>query len=287
MLSYQHGYHAGNFADVMKHITLVHIMDYLTTKEKPLFYLETHAGRGLYDLKSQQAQKTKEFEAGIAQLWAQKATLPKEFQGYLDAIKAQNDPNQLRFYPGSPNIAIQRLRAIDRLILCEKHPKEFDALTHAEGTHPRLECRHTDGIESLKSLLPPIERRGLIFVDPSYEEKTEYKSIPRALGAAYKKFSTGVYCIWYPILNSTYHDWILNALTAIGAPSILSIEWHVHPKTTEGMKGTGMFIINPPFTLAATMKTVLTTLTKIMAPNTATWTITDKPVVRVHKKHPN
>ncbi|HAU2042173.1 TPA: 23S rRNA (adenine(2030)-N(6))-methyltransferase RlmJ, partial [Legionella pneumophila] len=199
MLSYQHGYHAGNFADVIKHITLTRLLVYLTHKDKPLFYLETHSGRGIYDLKDKQSLKTEEYKEGINPVWLNRENLPSLFLEYISVIKQINLSATLRYYPGSPYFAISQLRSQDRLYLCELHPTEHNALLKLPHLNKKAHVSHTDGVSMLKALLPPPEKRGVIFVDPSYERKEEYKEIPTAIKNAYSKFSTGVYCVWYPV----------------------------------------------------------------------------------------
>ena len=171
----------------------------MTQKDKPLFYLETHSGRGVYDLKNAQALKTGEAVAGIEALWAQRKQLPDIFSLYLDAIKQINPTNVLRYYPGSPQLAIDALRSTDRLFFSELHRGEFECLSQLPKRGKRVFYSAEDGLVNLAALLPPAERRGLIFIDPSYEIKTDYRDIARALKAAYDRFSTGVYCLWYPV----------------------------------------------------------------------------------------
>ncbi len=167
MLSYQHGYHAGNFADVIKHLTLARILNYMTSKEKPIFYLETHSGKGIYDLKGKQAAT--EYHRGINLLWEQKKKLPAPFSPYLQTITAINEPNELRYYPGSPCLAIHSLRKQDRLFFYELHPREFSYLQKLPRQGKRVFYEESDGIIHLNAKLPPLERRGLIFIDPSFK----------------------------------------------------------------------------------------------------------------------
>ena len=169
MLSYQHGYHAGNFADVVKHITLTQLLSYLKKKDKPLFYLETHSGKGQYDLRDKQAEKTGEYKQGIKLIWPDRKQLPPIFKDYFAAIKALNHEDGLRNYPGSPFLAINALRMQDRLYLCELHPTEFEVLDEMQHFNKKVHTSNTDGIVSMNGLLPPQEKRGLIFIDPSFD----------------------------------------------------------------------------------------------------------------------
>ena len=218
MLSYQHSYHAGNFADVIKHFTLTRLLHYMTTKEKPMFYLETHSGRGMYDLHDKDALKTGEARQGIERLWEKKDQVPDVFAPYIGMITSLNKARELRYYPGSPAIAIQSLRKQDRLFFCELHPGEFLHLQRLPCLGKRVFYDNSNGLEKLPALLPPPERRGLIFVDPSYEIKTDYRQLPESLKSAYLRFSTGVYCIWYPLVDKKLHAQLLRGLNAIILP---------------------------------------------------------------------
>jgi 23S rRNA (adenine2030-N6)-methyltransferase len=265
MLSYQHGYHAGCFADVIKHSILTQLLRYMIQKDKPLFYLETHAGRGMYDLQDAYAMKTLEFQDGIGRLWHERASLPPVFSPYIHACEAVNATDRLHFYPGSPSFAIQQLRAEDRLFFCEFHPKEFNALKQLPKQNKRVFYSQDDGMKSLLALLPPPERRGLIFIDPSYEVKTEYREVVRAIESAYRRFSTGVFCLWYPIVDKKQRDQLIRGLDNIKAPS-LQIEFDLNQKDKRGMQGTGLWVLNPPHVLGDNARVVLDTLKQIFNP---------------------
>ncbi|MGQ3887698.1 23S rRNA (adenine(2030)-N(6))-methyltransferase RlmJ [Legionella sp. CNM-1927-20] len=267
MLSYQHGYHAGNFADVVKHVTLCRILNYLTQKDKPLFYLETHAGSGLYDLQDNKAKKTGEINTGIVPLWEARKALPSLFEPYTRVIELLNPDKQLRYYPGSPSLALANLRMQDRATCLELHPQEFNQLKMIPRFNKRVFFGHQNGITALESLLPPLERRGLIFIDPSYEIKTEYKEIANAINKAFHRFATGVYCIWYPILNRRLHTQLIEKINANSPKSNLRIEFSLNLPDKTAMNGCGLFIINPPFSLAEEMRIILDYLTKIFNPN--------------------
>lgn len=260
MLSYQHGYHAGNFADVIKHLVLTRLLCYLTRKDKPLFYLETHSGKGLYDLRNKQAEKTKEYRQGIQLLWSNRQSLSPLFQEYLHSISQLNDTNALRYYPGSPYFAINMLRMQDRMYFCELHPREFEDLTQLPCFNKKIHFSNSDGITAIKALLPPPEKRGLIFIDPSFELKEEYKEIPIALKHAHARFSTGVYCLWYPLVTKRLTDKLTRGMKDIDIKNTLHIEFNLTSMPIDGMYGCGLWIINPPFTLAEEMKSILTTL---------------------------
>ncbi|CDZ78202.1 Ribosomal RNA large subunit methyltransferase J [Legionella massiliensis] len=273
MLGYQHGYHAGNFADVLKHLTLTRLLSYMLSKEKPLFYLETHSGRGSYDLKDSQALKTGEHREGISLLWQQKDKLAAVFTPYLQLIKQLNKTGELRFYPGSPSIAIEMLREIDRLYCCELHPREFELLQKLPHSGKRVFYSHSDGLTGLGSLLPPTERRGLIFMDPSFEVKTDYKQIPNAIKSAYQRFSTGVFCLWYPIIDKRLHEQLVRGMTSVAAKEALRIEFYLTSAIQSGMTGCGLWIINPPYTLAEEMKIILEQLRNLFNPGISSYLV--------------
>lgn len=275
MLSYQHGYHAGNFADVVKHLTLSLVLAYLTEKDKPLFYLETHSGKGLYDLKDKQAQKTREFEEGIQALWEKRQQLPPAFSSYIRIIRDLNKDGQLRYYPGSPYLALQGLREIDRLFLCELHPREFESLSTLPHHGKRVHFSESDGMDSMNALLPPPEKRGLIFIDPSYEQKQEYADIPKSIKRAYDKFGSGVFCLWYPVVDKKLTERLARGMQAIGAKSHLRVEFHLNIPQKAGLTGTGLWIINPPFILAKQLREALPFLTQCFNPGKSTFQITE------------
>lgn len=273
MLSYQHGYHAGSFADVVKHLTLTRLLNYMTLKDKPLFYLETHSGRGLYDLHSSQSSKTNEHCQGIDLLWKQKAKLPSVFSPYIQIVNDLNKSAKLRFYPGSPCIAIDMLREEDRIYCCELHPREYEYLQKLPHPGKRVFYSQSDGIASLNALIPPPERRALILIDPSFEVKTEYKQIPKAIHSAYQRFPTGVYCLWYPLVDQFYHDQLLRTMAKIGAANALRIEFSLANSKQVGMIGCGLWIINPPFTLAEDLKTAFQFLQTLLDPGNSSYLI--------------
>lgn len=276
MLSYQHSYHAGNFADVMKHAILTRILNYLTQKENPLLYLDTHSGRGEYDLQDDHALKTNEAQLGIRLLWEKRTELSPLFLPYMKAIESLNTPNTLRYYPGSPEMAIQLLRSHDRLVFCELHPAEFNFLDQLPRQGRRIFCKKEDGLKNINAMLPPIERRGLVFTDPSYERKSEYQEVVQSFKAAYKRFPTGTYCLWYPYINNAVPDHFLKSLEEINShdsKKYLRLEFHMNQKLGIGMTGSGLWVINPPYTLADEGKKMLEELTQIIQPDTSSYQI--------------
>lgn len=246
MLSYQHLYHAGNAADVHKHALLAAVLSYMTRKDKPLSYLETHAGRGLYMLDAPEARRTGEAEAGIGRLGARLEGHP--LAAALARIRARHGPAA---YPGSPMIAAELLREGDRMHLAELHPQEHAALERAmAGTGARIHRR--DGLELALSLLPPDPRRGLMLVDPSFEVAAEYARLPAWLAKAHPAWNVGVIALWYPILDSGAHKPMLAALEKLDLPGALRHEVRFPPaKEGHRMTGSGMFVVNAPWGLAA------------------------------------
>lgn len=273
MLSYQHTYHAGCYADVIKHVALCNILSYMTQKEKPLFYLDTHASRGLYDLHDKQAMKNQEFLSGISILWAARDQLPSEFTPYLHAIRQWNPDDNLRYYPGSPAFALQGLRTQDRLFLCEQHPTEFSHLQTFTKRYPRVHCENKDGYHELIARLPPPERRGLIMIDPTYEVKKEYRTVVQKCQAAHRLFATGTYCIWYPILDKKLHQQLVQGFAAIPHNEHLLVEFYLNSKLPVGMDACGLCIINPPFMLEKQLCTVLECLRTMFNPGRSTYVL--------------
>jgi len=244
MLSYQHAYHAGSLADVHKHAALAWMLDYLTAKPKPLSYIETHAGRGLYDLSAPEAQRTGEAAQGIGRM-AHWFDAKHPYAQVLAATKAAHGPSA---YPGSPLIAATLLRPDDRLHLAEAHPAEYAALARAL---PRdAQTRHEDGFALARALIPPTPRRGLLMIDPSYELPADYTRLPAFIAGMARKWPVGVIVLWYPILTDARHGPMLSALTA-AHPGALRHEVRFPPvRAGHRMAGSGLFALNPPWGLA-------------------------------------
>lgn len=277
MLSYQHGYHAGNFADVFKHLALSRIMAYLCQKDKPLYYLDTHSGCGLYDLKDNQANKTSEYRQGISLLWQQKDRMSPLMSNYLSVIQAFNPNGSLRYYPGSPCLARALLRSQDRMIFSELHPREFEQLKQLPKQGKHIFYNHEDGLKTMIATVPPPERRGLIFTDPSWEVKDDYKNIPRTIQSAYNRFSTGVYCLWYPVIDNRLHQQLIRGMSQIDSTKMLRIEFYLTGTRHEGMNGCGLWLVNPPHTLVAEMTTILNDLRTLFNPGVSFYLIEESP----------
>ncbi len=244
MLSYQHIYHAGNLADVHKHALLAWMLSYLTRKDKPLSYIETHGGRALYDLSAAEAVKTGEAARGIQQV----AHWFAEGHPYTRCLHQTTETYGQNSYPGSPLIATQLLRDGDRVTVAELHPQEHAALSHAL---PLAQVRQTDGFAMGHAMVPPTPRRGLMLIDPSYEIKDDYDTIPNHVRKYVRAWNVGVIAVWYPILTSGAHVNMLKTLV-IDHPDALRHEVGFPPaRPGHGMIGSGMFVIKPPFGLAA------------------------------------
>lgn len=242
MLSYQHIYHAGNPADVHKHALLVAMLDYMTAKDKPMSYLETHSGRGLYQLDAAEAVKTGEAAAGIGALAGR--LVGSRYAQVIEAVRAQHGAAA---YPGSPLIAAQILRPTDQITLAELHPQEHAALEDAmSATQARI--HRQDGFQMAQAICPPDPRRGLLLIDPSYEVKTDYDQIPAHIAKLHRKWNVGVIALWYPILTGAAHGAMLAALEALDLPDALRHEVGFVPvRQGHRMVGSGLFIVNPPW----------------------------------------
>ncbi|MBI0096083.1 MULTISPECIES: 23S rRNA (adenine(2030)-N(6))-methyltransferase RlmJ [Gilliamella] len=257
MLSYRHSYHAGNHADVLKHIVLTLCINALKEKEKPFLYLDTHSGAGRYLLKSEHSEKTGEYLSGINLLW-QQPNIPELLNTYLSVIKRYNPFSELKYYPGSPLIAKQLLRQQDKLNLTELHPTDYPLLRQEFSKDKRAKVLREDGFAQLKSKLPHQFRRGIILIDPSYEIKDDYQIIPKALFEAYKRFATGVYLIWYPVVSRTQTQKMIDSIIKLGIRRISQFELAIKPDNNQkGMTASGMLVINPPWKLHAQMQTIL------------------------------
>jgi 23S rRNA (adenine2030-N6)-methyltransferase len=271
LLSYRHAFHAGNYADVLKHIVLVEILEYLCKKDKPFDYIDTHAGAGVYRLTSQLAQKNKEFENGIGRL--KQADWP-ELKTYFDIIARFNPDQTLQNYPGSPKIVEAFLRPRDRAWLYEMHSTDYDSLHRAFAKQPKVHISPTDGYDGLISLLPPQSKRALTLIDPSYEIKQDYQQVVDVLIKAHRRFATGIYAIWYPVIERRRINTLEQALLKSGIPRIQLFELGQQSLSqTSRMHAAGMVVVNPPWPLFAKMQTLLPKLAKVM-------TIVGKPHYR-------
>lgn len=266
MLSYRHSFHAGNHADVLKHAVQSLIIESLTEKEKAFLYLDTHSGAGRYQLTSAESEKTGEYLEGIARIWAT-SERPEILAPYLDVVKKLNSDGELRYYPGSPLLAKALLRSQDQLIMTELHPSDYPRLVEEFARDRRAEVLKEDGFQQLKSKLPPASRRGFVLIDPPYELKTDYEAVVSGIVEGYKRFATGIYAIWYPVVSRMQINNMVEALRETGIRKILQIELGVQPDSEErGMTASGMIVINPPWKLEAQMQAIMPWLYQTLVP---------------------
>lgn len=258
MLSYQHGYHAGNHADVLKHLVLLGLMRRLQTKDKPFTCIDSHGGAGLYDLRGQQAAVNAEHSSGISLLWQQPLQDPL-LADYQHQVSAFND-HRLRFYPGSPLLIQANLRDSDRFHVIELHPAEMENLKHHLGSDRRVGIHHRDAFEGLLGLCPPEPRRGLALIDPSYENRNDYKRVVDTLTRLHRRWPVGILALWYPKLGRQRDrsEWLCRALVSAGLPKCLNIELDASAQTDDyGMHGSGMLVVNAPWQFDLVMASAL------------------------------
>lgn len=256
-MNYRHAFHAGNFADVIKHAALAYLLDLIAAKPKPFMVLDTHAGIGQYDLASIEAFKTGEARTGIERIWPERHLSPPELTPYFTCLSALNPGrDHLLFYPGSPLIAKAALRADDKMVLIERHPDDAMVLERLFYNDPQVRVEEADGWTALKARLPPVPRRGLVLIDPPFEEPDEFDRLLRGLKDGYRRFATGVFVAWYPIKDEGAVAQFKNRLTQSGIEKILCLECRIaKPEAVKGewgpgLHGTGMIIINPSWPFA-------------------------------------
>jgi len=266
LFSYRHGFHAGNHADVLKHCVLVELLAHMVAKDKAFSFVDTHAGAGSYSLGSDFAQKKSEFAGGIGRLW-KAVNLPAALEAYLAQVRALNRDGRLHFYPGSPQIALQMMRAQDRLHLFELHSTESEVLqAYFAKSDRRVAVRAADGFAGLRSVLPPPSRRGLVLIDPSYEDKGDYRRVPDTLRDALKRFATGVYAVWYPLVQRSEAHRMAGELESLAAGDWLRVTLKVSspPEDGLGLYGSGVFVLNPPWKLEAALHAAMPVLAKLL-----------------------
>lgn len=271
MLSYRHAFHAGNHADVLKHFVQVQLHKYMNQKDAAYTYIDTHSGAGVYALDSGAATKNAEFETGIAPLW-ERTDLPPALAEYVDMVKGMNPSGKLRYYPGSPYIAEQASREQDRLRLFELHPadskiladnfrklEEHKAQQGVRARGKRVMIERGDGFHSLKALLPPPSRRALVLIDPPYEVKDDYRKVRDALDEALGRFPSGMFAVWYPVLHRIESRNFADKLKRLPAKEWLHVTLTVSTPSPDGfgLHSSGMFVLNPPYTLEATLREVM------------------------------
>ncbi|MFO1190344.1 MAG: 23S rRNA (adenine(2030)-N(6))-methyltransferase RlmJ [Alphaproteobacteria bacterium] len=246
MLSYRHGFHAGNWADVHKHAALMLLLGHLRQKPKPFCVLDVFAGDGVYDLTAPEALKTGEFRQGIGRIH-RRADAPPGVAEFLNTLRASNAEGALAIYPGSPALARGALRDRDRLILCEQHPTAYARLAAWAGGDGRIAVHRRDAFVALKALLPPPIRRGLVLVDPSYEVKADYETVAVAIALGLRRWAAGIYALWYPILPEGRHAALIAAMEELPAERILVTRIAPPAPPAMGLQGAGLVVVNPPW----------------------------------------
>jgi 23S rRNA (adenine2030-N6)-methyltransferase len=267
-MNYRHAFHAGNFADVFKHVVLSRILAYLVRKDAPLRYLDTHAGIGRYDLGGEEAARTGEWREGVARVATadKPADVAALLAPWLAALGSCDDEGRPQSYPGSPALAQAMLRPQDRLTLCELHPRDSVALRRAMGRDKRVKTLCIDGYMALNAYVPPVERRGLVLVDPPFESPDEFGRLASAFAGAHGKWPTGVYALWHPVKDGRIVDRFYRDLAGAGADKILRLELSVGAPQAEGrLVASGMAVVNPPFVLAEEARILLPWLAAVMA----------------------
>lgn len=264
MLSYQHDYHAGNHADVLKHSVLALVVRAQQRKDAPLRILDAHAGSGVYDLRSNEARKNEEFAGGIARLLAAKQP-PLEVQDYIAAVRALNaNRKELDLYPGSPQVVRHLLRPDDHLELLELHPGALARLHRNFGRDPRVHIHARDAFEGVPALVPPLERRGAVLVDSAYELKEDFTAVIELLKTCHRRWPGGTYLLWYPLIRHPLAERFTAKVRATGIPKILQAELQVEAQGFDGMRGSGLCIVNPPYGLDQKLNTLLPGLWTIL-----------------------
>lgn len=281
MLSYRHAFHAGNHADVLKHVVLIQLLRYLGQKETPYMYIDTHAGAGVYALDTGYAAKSAEYATGIGRLWDRK-DLPEALADYVQLVKAMNPSGKMRYYPGSPYCADRVAREQDRIRLFELHPSDSRILEEnfqkreshlaAQGQRSsargkRVMIQAADGFNGLKSLLPPPSRRGLILIDPPYEVKDDYRRVKDTLADALTRFASGTYAVWYPVLQRMESRQLPDKLKRLPCKDWLNVTLSISSPSPDGfgLCSSGMFVINPPWTLEPLLRELMPFLVRALA----------------------
>lgn len=271
MFSYRHAFHAGNHADVLKHAILIHTLDYLNRKDAPYWVVDTHAGAGLYQLDGDWSAKNAEHAEGVARLW-DRSDLPAILAEYVARVRGYNSDGRLRYYPGSPWLTLDAMRDRDRMRMFEQHPTEIDVLMRnlEHRTSPSLRqvtVFGTDGFEGVKALLPPPTRRGMVLIDPSYEDKRDYRRTLLTVKECIKRFATGTYMVWYPLVQRVEAGELARQLQHLQVKSWLHATLTVKKPAADGfgLHGSGMFLVNPPWTLHAALKEAMPFLAKEFA----------------------
>ncbi len=277
MLSYRHAFHAGNHADVLKHLVLVNTLHYATRKDAPLFYLDTHAGAGLYYLQSEQALQTGEAAKGVQKLdfAALAAALPAQASAALQIYQQAVAPFLKRgTYPGSPLLAASVLRSQDHLRLCELHPVDFELVLHHTRDDARVICEQADGYARALALLPPAQKRAVVLIDPSYEVKDDYRKVARLVADIHQRMRAAQILLWYPVVERGDIDRMMAALQRAEVRDLWQFELGMAPdQSGHGLTASGMLVVNPPWTLPAQLRELLPRIQQQLAPAYGHWTV--------------
>lgn len=262
-MNYRHAYHAGHFSDVFKHIILIAVLESLFKKDKPLCYIDTHAGLGYYNLTKTEAQKTKEYQTGITKIIDNHEQKPDAIEKYLEIVRARNQPQGLIHYPGSPGVVRALLRPSDKMILTELQPNDYETLKQNFEGDKQVAVHRLDGYQGLKAFLPPTPRRGLVLIDPPYEQKTEFETILKNVTMALSRWAQGVYLIWYPVKNRPQINYFQHQFERKVKLPYLITELNLYPDDSPYLiNGSGMMIINPPWQLDKQLPAILKWLSK-------------------------
>lgn len=271
MLSYRHAFHVGNHADVLKHLVLLQVLKHAGQKDKPFWYIDTHAGAGTYALDKGYAIQNSEFASGISRLWDTR-DLPQAIDEYVDVIRRFNPDKSLKHYPGSPVLAYSAMRPDDRIRLFELHPNDYKLLNQsfkALGLGPnnrKVMTESQDGFIGIKALLPPPPRRAVVLIDPPYEEKKDYQRVVEMIKDSLTRFPTGTYIVWYPLLQRPEPQQMIDKLKRLPLKSWLHVNLTVQSPAVDGfgMHGSGLFIVNPPYTLPKLLTEIMPVLIDLL-----------------------
>ena len=277
MLSYRHAFHAGNFADVLKHSVLTLVLEYMVRKDKGFTYIDSHSGAGMYSLNDEYAQKTGEYKDGIAKILAvsNDEDFPEALMPYVELLQKLNVENsELEIYPGSPGIAKQFMRRQDSAHLFELHPTDIQHLTEFCARWNKSHVKQSDGYKGILGLIPPPSRRGLVLIDPPYELKEDYTKAVKTIVKAYKKFTSGTYILWYPVVTRERINAMEKDFSRSEVKNLLQVEFCLQADSEEyGMTGTGLFIVNPPWQLENQLSGILPYLKAKLGEDQTTFTL--------------
>jgi 23S rRNA (adenine2030-N6)-methyltransferase len=277
LLSYRHAFHAGNFADVLKHSVLTLVLEYMARKDKGFTYIDSHSGAGMYSLNDEYAQKTGEYKDGIAKILeaVDDENFPEALMPYIELLEKLNTENgELEIYPGSPGIAKQFMRRQDSAHLFELHPTDIQHLTEFCARWNKSHVKQSDGYQGILGLIPPPSRRGVILIDPPYELKEDYTKAVKTIVKAYKKFTSGTYILWYPVVTRERINAMEKDFSRSEVKNLLQVEFCLKDDSDQyGMTGTGLFIVNPPWQLESQLTEILPYLKTKLGEENTTFTL--------------